>query len=831
MAPPSGGSLFRFSEQTVNKEELVKLQFLVLKELRRVTNNEARLDYLIKCKVHKILPRFLTKFKFPKIAAYRPEKVMKFQFKTLEEEISRLQSKSAMDEKMFVTTRDRFRELCSKIGNDADVFGECMESIKSKIEVEKCRLVDKLDKKLTHLALIQNKSIGVTNEAAVRKVGLEIDIPVNVHNTLSRGPKCPVKSKFDKIEFLAEMDLLVEHVENIEAPTTNDDINLINIKACQYNRKFETDNYEDLEMIEAKKWLKNNNCKAIPMDKGNGFAIMSSEDYQAKLSNVVDGSRQFILKKLRKNGRAIELVEQSRINKKLVELMKHGKISSPLCDRLKSIGSQVPKMYGLAKTHKRDVPLRPIVAMVGSPYDKVGNEMSKWLGKLDASKINCRSKLIVDTLTKNGYRIPTGYQIVSLDIESLYTNVPITEAIELATDLIYEQDDTPPFDKETCRELLELCCSNTIVNVNGKIYTQTDGLSMGSKIAPMLANIWLANLDEVIKDNAELYYRYMDDICTLVQIGQEENLLNRVNSIHPNLKFTLEKLHADEQDGDKFGYISFLDIKITVWNDRSITTEWYRKETSTDVVMNWFSTAPMKYKVNIVYGLVNRIWDTSSTYQNFTSGLDEARKILIKNQYPEEWVDSKIGMVVEKIFKVKSNPNKSKNENEMKEAKNATEEIVRRKVFLKYKGLATEKLAKELSKIHIPIQIIYTLDKLRAYVSQLKCKTEKCNQSNLIYQFKCGFCNEEPTYIGYTERLLRERITEHGKNGNTEVSEHLRECGGDINQESFTILYKINKNKGLMHLRTAEALFIRSNKPSLNNKDEFRSRKLRLKLF
>ena len=71
----------------------------------------------------------------------------------------------------------------------------------------------------------------------------------------------------------------------------------------------------------------------------------------------------------------------------------------------------------------------------------------------------------------------------------------------------------------------------------------------------------------------------------------------------------------------------------------------------------------------------------------------------------------------------------------------------------------------------------------------------------------------------------------HGKNGNTEVSEHLRECGGDINQESFEILYKINKNKGLMHLRTAEALLIRSNKPSLNNKDEFRSRQLRLKLF
>lgn len=75
-------------------------------------------------------------------------------------------------------------------------------------------------------------------------------------------------------------------------------------------------------------------------------------------------------------------------------------------------------MYGIAKTHKKDVLLRPIVAMIRSPYDKVGIEMSKWLGKLDASKINCRSKLVVDTLTKNGYRVPTGYQVVSLDVES-----------------------------------------------------------------------------------------------------------------------------------------------------------------------------------------------------------------------------------------------------------------------------------------------------------------------------------------------------------------------------------------------------------------------------
>ena len=68
-------------------------------------------------------------------------------------------------------------------------------------------------------------------------------------------------------------------------------------------------------------------------------------------------------------------------------------------------------MYGLAKTHKKDVPLRPIVAMIGSPYDKVGIEMAKWLGKLDASKINCRSKLVVDTLTKMAIEFQRGTKL------------------------------------------------------------------------------------------------------------------------------------------------------------------------------------------------------------------------------------------------------------------------------------------------------------------------------------------------------------------------------------------------------------------------------------
>ena len=100
----------------------------------------------------------------------------------------------------------------------------------------------------------------------------------------------------------------------------------------------------------------------------------------------------------------------------------------------------------------------------------------------------------------------------------------------------------------------------------------------------------------------------------------------------------------------------------------------------------------------------------------------------------------------------KSNPNDAnKLKFKKKGLNNATEERMRRNVFLKYKGAVTEKLANDLSKISAPIRIVFTLDKMRTYVSHLKSKMERYNQSNLIYQFKFGFCNEEPMYIGYTE--------------------------------------------------------------------------------
>ena len=63
---------------------------------------------------------------------------------------------------------------------------------------------------------------------------------------------------------------------------------------------------------------------------------------------------------------------------------------------------------------------------------------------------------------------------------------------------------------------------------------------MGSPPAPPLSNIWLSKYEPAIKDDAKLFEQYMDDILRTIKESLIENKLSEINSLHPNLKFTLE---------------------------------------------------------------------------------------------------------------------------------------------------------------------------------------------------------------------------------------------------------------------------------------------------
>ena len=67
-------------------------------------------------------------------------------------------------------------------------------------------------------------------------------------------------------------------------------------------------------------------------------------------------------------------------------------------------------------------------------------------------------------------------------------------------------------DKETFIILAEIASCNVVMSTHKGFFKQIDGLAMGSAPAPFLANGWLNQFDNAIKDNAQIYFRYMDDV-------------------------------------------------------------------------------------------------------------------------------------------------------------------------------------------------------------------------------------------------------------------------------------------------------------------------------
>ena len=79
--------------------------------------------------------------------------------------------------------------------------------------------------------------------------------------------------------------------------------------------------------------------------------------------------------------------------------------------------------------------------------------------------------------------------LISFDVTSLYTNVPVKESIEVCADLLFKQFDFESLDRETFIVLAELACCNVIFSTHKGYYIQKDGLAMGW--VALLRHTWL----------------------------------------------------------------------------------------------------------------------------------------------------------------------------------------------------------------------------------------------------------------------------------------------------------------------------------------------------
>ena len=409
--------------------------------------------------------------------------------------------------------------------------------------------------------------------------------------------------------------------------------------------------------------------------------------------------------------------------------------------------------------------------------------------------------------------------IVSYDIKSLYTNVPLDQVIKDITDTVYADTASSRFfidsgiPKRVLKNILKLC-SESIFLYKGMVYKQRDGVAMGSPLAPLLANWFVATVEDRILSDVSLgyckpamYKRYVDDIFAVFQSNIErDQFLDILNQAHQNLTFTMETSTSS---------LPFLDVSISI-KDGSYHTAVYRKPTNTGVLMHYDSMAPRKWKRALVNCLLNRAHRISSNFISFVEEADNIKSILSNNGYPIPMITT----LTDEFIKLHNiNKDNYKREPESRQQHVEDDNIKKTYFTVPFVGKPSTKLQnsvkREMENYGIELISSYSTLTVGSHFN-LKSNCSRPFRSNVVYKFTCS-ADRNVSYVGETRRHLFRRVSDHNQtDNNSAIFEHLYLCRNCQNSPNILDQFEILKACEAKHIYSFEALLIFKHRPCLN---------------
>jgi hypothetical protein len=91
--------------------------------------------------------------------------------------------------------------------------------------------------------------------------------------------------------------------------------------------------------------------------------------------------------------------------------------------------------------------------------------------------------------------LPSGTILVSMDVTSLYTNIPHNDGIEACREA-WDQRAVKEPPTECLVQLLTLVLKYNNLTFNGEHFLQINGIAMGTNMAPSYANIFMEKLEK-----------------------------------------------------------------------------------------------------------------------------------------------------------------------------------------------------------------------------------------------------------------------------------------------------------------------------------------------
>ena len=624
---------------------------------------------------------------------------------------------------------------------------------------------------------------------------------------------CLPNYKPNLTSFYLPLELLFQRLRSLSLPCKFSELqrDLQSLSQKTYNTLrpswlpfFKKDDY-----VLMRELAKNESIVILRPDKGKGAVLLDKAVYIDKMSNILQDNTKFL--KIGTPTFSSIFKQEDKINRFLKQLKDNGVINNETYLELYSSGNAFGVLYGLPKIHKQDIPLRPILAAYNTPNYKIAKYISHLITpySLNQYALTNSASLIPHILSQD-----SDLYMVSLDVTSLFTNVPLQATIQLILEKIFPNDNDlfHNFSKPDFRKFLELAVLDTNFIFNNTVYKQTDGVAMGSPLGPAFANIFMSWLETQILEQCPssykpiFYRRYVDDTFALfTNKASAELFLEFANSFHENVRFTMEN-----ETNNK---LPFLDILIER-TPSGFATGVYRKPTFTGQGTNFYSSCFYNFKLNSISTLLNRAYALSSDWLIFHKEVTFLTTFFKNNFYP----DSLFLTFLNKFLEAKFRP----------ASLTCTVPKLRFYASIPYthNNIFGQKLARIITS-HFPALDLKLIPKNPLKLGTLfyyKDRLPKLMQSNLSYMFSCPKC-KVGTYIGATKRLLKVRADAHlgvshrtgyplSKKDFSNIREHCHKCRTSFDYNCFKIMGRACDETSLSVL---ESLLIKQHSPTLNN--------------
>ncbi|CAJ0944428.1 unnamed protein product [Ranitomeya imitator] len=352
--------------------------------------------------------------------------------------------------------------------------------------------------------------------------------------------------------------------------------------------------------------LKSNKSITIkPADKGGAVVVMDTSFYISMVRQHLDDVNTYM---------PVDRDPTREITQEIKQIVDSFKeqnvIDSKLAEYLINKHPVVPVFYALPKIHKHQTlpPGRPIVASTDSLLAPLAKTVEKILTPLLGNIVSFIKDTpdFLDGLNSLG-TLPKGCFLVTMDVNSLYTNIEQNRGLEAVNCFLNTYTDFTSIQTNFCLTLLRLILTKNFFLFSDQFFIQRVGTAMGSNMAPPYANIFMAFFEEncvythTLFQRHSLYWkRFIDDVF-FIWGGDEVSLtqfFQDMNTQIPNLTFTISKSQQS---------VNFLDTLVTIKDNGLLDIDLYTKPLDRNNLLLFSSCHPIHVKQSLPKSQVQRI--------------------------------------------------------------------------------------------------------------------------------------------------------------------------------------------------------------------------------